>query len=283
MTPDLLSVIVRGLGFVALFQAAGAAFFLATFGRSLGHARAAIERLGRTSAVLGALLVLAHLALDAGRLSGDFQGLWDPDLQRLAWFSGSGRSQMQQIFGLLVVLVALWTPGKTHARWASAGAVLSISGFLITGHTTTHSPRPVLAPLLAVHLVVVAFWFGSLIPLALTARRESRTTAVAVLRRFSAVAAVLVPLILVAGVTMAWLLAGSLRILLRPYGELLLAKIAGFGVLMGLAAYNRWRVTPVFAATGSDAALRGSITAEYLLIVGVLGITAVLTAFLSPD
>jgi putative copper export protein len=160
---------------------------------------------------------------------------------------------------------------------------MAIGGFLITGHTSTHGLRGVLEPLLALHLLVVAFWFGSLVPLALVVRLESRAVAAALLVRFSVIAGWLVPLILIAGLTMAWLLAGSFAVLRKPYGELLLVKLGGFGVLMVLAAYNKWRLTRSFAQAGSDLALRRSMAAEYLLIIAVLAVTAVLTAFYSPE
>jgi putative copper export protein len=283
VTPDLLSVIVRALGFVALFQAAGASFFLAAFGHALTRAQTAIRRLGLSSAAVGAILILVHLALDAARLSGDFAGLGDQDLQQLAWTSRSGISQMVQALGLLAVLAGLWKPGRSHAAWASAGGVIAVGGFLITGHTGTHALRAVLGPLLAMHLLVVAFWFGSLVPLALVIRLESRATAAGLLKRFSAIAGWLVPLIAVAGLAMAWLLVGSLDLPGKPYGDLLIAKLAGFGLLMVLAAYNKWRLTPAFEQARSDASLRRSIAAEYLLIVAVLSVTAVLTAFYSPE
>jgi putative copper export protein len=282
MTPDLLAVIVRALGFTALFQAAGAGFFLAVFGDSVPGARTAIRRVGQGSAALGAILILAHLGLDAARLSGDFGGLWDQDLQRLAWSSRSGISQLVQSMGLCMVLASLWKPQLNGATWASVGGGVAVGGFLITGHTSTHALRLVLAPLLALHLLVVGFWFGSLLPLALVVRLESRATAAAVLKRFSVIAGWLVPLILVAGLMMAWLLARSLAVLGKPYGELLIAKLAGFGLLMALAGYNRWRLTPAFDAARSHTSLRRSMAAEYLLIVAVLSVTAVLTTFYSP-
>ena len=283
MTPDLVSVIVRGLGFVALFQAAGAGFFLAGFGESLPRAWTPIRRVALSSAALGAILILAHLALDAARLSGDFEGLGDQDLQRLAWTSRSGISQLVQALGLLAVLAALWRPGRNPARWASLGGVIAVGGFLITGHTSTHALRAVLGPLLALHLLVVAFWFGALVPLALVIRLESRATAAGLLKRFSVIAGWLVPLILVAGLAMAWLLTGTLNVLRKPYGELLIAKVAGFGLLMVLAAFNKWHLTPAYEEAQSEASLRRSLAAEYVLIVAVLSVTAVLTAFYSPD
>jgi putative copper export protein len=216
-------------------------------------------------------------------MAGDFAGLWDQDLHRLGWTGSSGISQLVQTLALVALLAALWRSGRHRAWWASLGGVIALGGFVITGHTSTHALRGILGPLLLVHLLVVAFWFGSLVPLALVIRLESRITAATLLGRFSLIAGWLVPLILVAGLAMAWLLAGSLNVLRRPYGELLLVKLAGFGVLMVLAGYNKWRLTPSFAQARSDSALRRSMAAEYLLIVAVLAVTAVLTAFYSPD
>jgi len=140
-----------------------------------------------------------------------------------------------------------------------------------------------LAPLLALHLFIVAFWFGSLIPLAVVLRVEDRETAADLLKRFSSVSAWLVPVILLAGISMAWILASSLRVLGQPYGQLLMVKLAGFGLLMLLAAANKWRLARAFEQGSSDTALRRSFAVEWVLIVAILSVTAVLTSFYSPD
>jgi putative copper resistance protein D len=283
MTPDLLSVAVRALTFVALFQAAGAAFFLAILGHRLARVREPIRRLGWISAAVGTVLVFVHLWLDGARLSGDFDGLWDRDLQQLAWASKSGISQIAQATGLLGVMVALWRTAQNRVGWASLGGVLAVGAFLLTGHTSAHALRAVLAPLLALHLFIVAFWFGSLIPLAVVLRVEDRETAADLLKRFSSVSAWLVPVILLAGISMAWILASSLRVLGQPYGQLLMVKLAGFGLLMLLAAANKWRLARAFEQGSSDTALRRSFAVEWVLIVAILSVTAVLTSFYSPD
>jgi putative copper resistance protein D len=283
MTPDLLSVAVRALTFVALFQAAGAAFFLAILGHRLARVREPIRRLGWISAAVGTVLVFVHLWLDGARLSGDFDGLWDRDLQQLAWASKSGISQIAQAIGLLGVMVALWRTAQNRVGWASLGGVLAVGAFLLTGHTSAHALRAVLAPLLALHLFIVAFWFGSLIPLAVVLRVEDRETAADLLKRFSSVSAWLVTVILLAGISMAWILASSLRVLGQPYGQLLMVKLAGFGLLMLLAAANKWRLARAFEQGSSDTALRRSFAVEWVLIVAILSVTAVLTSFYSPD
>jgi putative copper export protein len=282
VTPDQLSVGVRALAFVALFQATGAGFFLAIFGRQLTGTWDTIRRLGRRAAWAGLFLVLAHLALDATRLSGDFAGAGDWDLQRLAWTSASGVSQSIQAGGLLVLAIALRRRGRETLPLAGLAGLAVCTSFLLTGHTSHHPLRALLAPLLALHLLIVAFWFGSLLPLLYAVRLESPATAATLLERFSGLAVWAVPLIFVAGLTMATLLSGTFEVLRQPYGELLLAKIAGFGLLMVLAARNQWRLASAFATGGSSGALRRSLLAEYALIAAVLSVTAVMTAWFSP-
>jgi putative copper export protein len=288
MLPDTLSVVVRTLGFVLLFQATGAALFTAAFAAQLTATRAAIRRLAGTAAVAGLVVITAHLALEAARMTGDFSGLTDLALQRVAWTTSNSAAHALQALGLLLVAASMLGRGDAGMQSGGlsgvVGAAIAIGGFLLAGHTSTHAARIVLAPLLALHLLVVAFWSGALLPLWLVVRREPLQAATAVLREFSAIATWLVPLIGVAGLTMALLLAAGVPSLHEPYGALLLVKLGGFALLMLLAACNRWRWTPALA-TGAAArrALQRSAIAEFVLIAGVLAVTAVMTTFYSPD
>ena len=282
MTPDVLSVTVRALAFIALFQAVGAVFFLAGFARQLTISRADIRRLALIAASCGVVLLFTHLALDAARMAGDYSGLWDRELQQLAWSSGSGWAQLTQAAGLLLVLAALSRP----AHWyASLGGTIALAGFLLTGHTSAHAARAALALLLGLHLLIIAGWFGALLPLLIVLRREATPMAARIVVRYSAIAGFLVPLIALAGLGMAWLLTSALTVLRRPYGELLMLKLILFSLLMALAAWNKWRLTPALAAGEARAALalQRSIVAEIILIAIVLSVTAVLTALYSPD
>jgi putative copper resistance protein D len=71
----------------------------------------------------------------------------------------------------------------------------------------------------------------------------------------------------------------------EPYGKLLIAKVVGFALLMGLAAANKWRLGPALAlgAVPSARWFHRSVAAEYVLIAAVLTITAVMTSFFSPE
>ena len=285
MSPDTLSVILRALALVTLFQAAGAVFFMALFAQRLAAARADLRRLALVAAGCAALLALAHHGLEAARMAGDYSGLWDAELQQLAWWSRSALAPVVQVAGLSILMLSLrWLPAGMALRCASAGGVIALCAMLLTGHTSAHAARGVLAPLLGLHLLIIAFWFGALWPLLIVIRLEAAPRAAQVVARYSAIAGYLVPLIAVAGLAMAWILTGEWTLPRHPYGQLLLLKFALFMLLMLPAAYNKWRLMPALSAAtaGAAAGLRRTLTLELLLIAMVLTVTAALTTLYSP-
>jgi putative copper export protein len=285
VSPDLLSVPLRTLALIAVFQAAGAAFFVLLFGPWLARCRQRIRRLGCQAALCGVLLIALQQWLRGARMAGDYDGLIDPALQRLAWGGSAGAAAGLQIIALGVIAAGLAGPGRAASAIAAGGAVLVACAFALTGHTSEHGPRALLAALLCVHLLIVAFWFGALLPLFICSRAEARGDALALLRAFSGVAGWLVPAIAVAGLAIAIMLIPAPGGWRAPYGLLLLTKLAAFGLLLLLAAWNRWWAVPALAAGDAGArptALHRSIAIEYLLLCAVLAITALLTSFYSP-
>lgn len=282
MSLDFLSVIVRAGASVALLQAAGAVVFLWQFDAGLGSSAAGVRRLGKAAALLAVPLLASQVLLDASRMSGDYAGMLDGEMLRLALGSGSGAAYALQLAGLALVTHGLRRAELPRAALAGAAAVLA--ALLLTGHTAVHHLRWLLAPLLALHVAIVAFWFGALAPLFMVIAREPARVACAVLQRYSRLAGMLVPLIPAAGLLMAFVLLPNLSALRRPYALLLGLKLLGFATLMVLAALNRWRWVPALAAGAAPArtALRRSLVGEYLLIIAVLLATAVLTTFYSP-
>jgi len=88
------------------------------------------------------------------------------------------------------------------------------------------------------HLLAVAFWFGALVPLYLRGWRPGWCV------------------ILLAGIAMAAIWLPSVAALREPYGQLLIAKMVGFALLMGLAAVNKWRLWPALAQGSADSGRR---------------------------
>jgi copper resistance protein D len=311
MLPDILSVVLRALGFVLQLQAAGAVFFTAAFGPALTISLAGIRKLARLSAIAALVAIAGDYVLEAARMSGEMSGMFDTSLQSMAWTSSLGGAFTVRVLGLLLIVAAmLAVPARVTASrfFASSvaspvtgvlkrlsargftlvgvsGAVLVAASFTLSGHTSTSGRRALLAPLLLAHLLIVAFWFGALWPLCLLTLRESWERVARVVAVFSAAAFWLVPLILIAGVAMAVLLLPNAAALRQPYGELLLTKAGLFAVLLGCGAINKWRLGPALARGELLAGrrFRRVVIAEYVLIVIVLSVTAVMTTFFSPE
>ena len=116
------------------------------------------------------------------------------------------------------------------------------------------------------HLVAAGTWIGGLVPFALlfAATRRAADPAVASVTReaalrFSTLGMLAVGIILATGLVNTYVLAGSVPALLETdYGHLLSVKIGLFLAMVGIAAFNRLRLTPrlssertVVAATAS--------------------------------
>src|SRR5712675_2348116 len=105
--PDVISVILRALSFVLLFQAAGVAIFVAVFGRRLASSGGEVRRLGQAAAIAAIVLVAAHYALEAARMAGEMSGMWDPTLQGMAWNSPARAALICQLLGPLLIAAGL--------------------------------------------------------------------------------------------------------------------------------------------------------------------------------
>jgi putative copper export protein len=283
MAVDAISALVRGLSFIALFQAAGVAIFLALFGRRLANTSQRVRSLGFVSAIAAIVLVAAHYSLEAARMAGALSGVFDGSLQQMVFESTMSTAWMWRTIGLAVIAGTIRRPDKVSTVVSLVGAAAVIAGFMFVGHSAVDPDRTWLWPLLALHLVVVAFWFGSLLPLYAVSRAERAAVAAEIVDIFSRIAIWLVPAIFLAGLLMTLLLVDRWATFREGYGLSLLIKIGGFAALMGLAALNKWRYGPALAQGNATAAFQRTVAVEYLLICAVLITTAVMTTLFSPE
>jgi putative copper resistance protein D len=284
MALDILSVSLRALGFVALFQAGGIVLFFAFGQPELPATEPALRRIGMLSALLAAIVLVAQYALEAARMSGELGGALDPALQAMVLRSAVSVTLSWRVLGLFLIVAALRRRGVERSVAGVIGVVILLASFTFVGHTADSAQRWLVSPVLLAHLWVVAFWFGALVPLYLVSAHEPVETSARVVAQFSARALWLVALLFAAGLVLAAGLLPDLAALRRPYGLLLLAKVSGFCALMLLAALNRWRFGPALRSGGAAAGrrFRSALAAEYALIVAVLCVTAVMTTFFSP-
>jgi len=150
------------------------------------------------------------------------------------------------------------------------------------------------------HLLAASAWIGALAvlgPLALASSRRGAVPgadheALKGLKAFSAVGVGVVAVLVASGLVNTWLLVGPGgvgRLPTTPYGQLLLIKLAIFGLMLLLAAANRYWLTPRLERRrdGDSGALLFrpvilSVLAETVLAILVLGLVSWLGTLPSP-
>jgi putative copper export protein len=281
---DIVAMILRAASFIACIQAAGIFVFLFLLGAHIANSTRQIRSLGQYSAIAGLALTLAHYLVEPARMVGSMTGVFDPIMHTMLLDTNIAAAAATRILGLALLTIGLRTSSRMNTGTSVMGTALLIISFSLVGHTVVHDLRWLLVALLVCHLIVVAFWFGSLLPLISVSKRENLDVTSAVIERFSKIATWTVPLIFLVGLGMSVALLGHWENLWTPYGNLLLAKVAAFAVLMGLATMNKWRFGPAIARA-SDTALIGfrrTVAAEWYLIAAILAATAVMTGLFSP-
>lgn len=273
-----IAVPLRAAWYAASLGAAGMAFFALLFAPQLEPAEAMrLRHWASGTALLGLLIGAAGLAVQVAALT-DGEALLDAEVWTLVLASQAGLATGAGAAGLLAV--ALLGFGPLWAGAAAFGGLVVCASHALAGHTTRVAPWPLLAALLTVHLLVAAFWTGSLLPLAWAARRDG-VAAASLIEVWARLAVLAVPALLLAGLLLAVLLLGGVGPLVAtPYGWALLAKVALVAALLGLAAWHRWRLTPALVRgdPGAGRRLARSIAVEAVVTVLVLYATAELVS-----
>jgi len=277
-------VTAKAVTYAATFGSAGGVFFLA-YSHALLAAedRLRIRRLIQILMIVGVLAGGARIVLTAASMSGDAAGLADSGLMRMIWQAGEGRATSTRVLGLLLAACAMHS-NRQPGPWALAAAGAAATSFAWVGHV--HALAAGWAVLLiGVHLLSVAFWLGALGPLLLIARHDDAQRAAGPAARFGKAAVVVVGALVIAGLTLAWILmVNPSRWPSSNYGRLLAVKLGLVAGLLGVAAFNKLRLTPRLLA-GDVRALRSlqrSIRAEMVLAASILWVTACLTTLTGP-
>jgi copper transport protein len=259
--------------YVGLLAGVGGAFFRTWIGEAPA---------GAAGPYIILLLVSGLVALP---LSVGLQGLDALDLplaalrRQAVWIEGLqtayGATAIVAAFALLIALLTLAAasgPARALSLCALLAAGIALS---LSGHAGTAPPQLVSRAALAVHGVCAAFWIGALLPLAIDLRRAASCGVT--LARFSR--AIPLPLLLLV-MSGAWLMLVQLDRIAAlwdtPYGQVLACKLALVVLLLVLAAFNRYALTPRLAHGDGTAArtLTGSIAAELVLVVAILALVA---------
>jgi len=241
------------------------------------------RRLAAIFAVLGLFATILSFSLRGANLTGDLSGMTDPMMLSLLWTTPVGTALALRLIGLNLLLVGLFL-GRIGAWVSVLGGIIALFSFTQIGHISS-SESALMEVALILHLLAVALWIGVLTPLYRLASSSTRYASAAdVGHQFGLVASVSVPVLIVVGGYMGYQLVGSFTALIETgYGQALIIKILLFSGLLGLAAANKLWFVPALRLGNPVAAshLSKSIYVEWLFILAVLGVTAVLTTNLT--
>ncbi|WP_066458980.1 copper resistance CopC/CopD family protein [Castellaniella caeni] len=275
--------LARWLGYLCLFAALGAALFRL------------IQPLDRQAWVRPAIaLGFVLLPVNLGLQGLDMRGASWPALAESATWAQALSSTYASTLGLqaLALLAALVALGTARSAILKAAAVAGLGclglALTVSGHAGTAPPQWLSRPAVVLHVMMAVVWVGMLVPLA-RALSRGRVRAAAPAGRVSAAAEPMplaafsrwivpaVALLVLSGLTLARLqLDGPGDLWRTAYGRVLLAKLTLVGLLLCLAAYNRWGLTRA-ALAGEPAArrrLRAAIRLEVVLAVLILSVVA---------
>jgi putative copper resistance protein D len=154
--------------------------------------------------------------------------------------------------GLAIALASCLALGRTIADWLALAAALGLTASLAwTGHagSTLGAAGQLHLAADGLHLIAAAAWVGGLVSLILFLAAACRNQAVSpardVTEKFSTLGMISVATLLLTGTVNTVILVGSIRgLAVTDYGRVLLLKLGLFGVMLGLAAFNRVHLTP---------------------------------------
>lgn len=152
------------------------------------------------------------------------------------------------------------------AALALAGTLGLAATWASTGHASVGIQVPIAVISDMLHLTAMALWLGGLAMLALVVLRnpEKPKQAAAAVRRFSRIALTCVCVLIVSGTYQAWRDVGSLHVLFyETYGRIVLVKIAGLLILIGLGYYARTLIASrlITSAIAANGALTDTVSA----------------------
>lgn len=273
---DWVTAVLRALVYAGTILAAGSVLFALTFRRVVNDAATALT----IQAYLGAALILVvepvrYLMFQLAISGGDWGLAFSPDMRWMALEVPNGQASLLRIVGVLLIVVA----HRRSLPIAAIGALFTMSSYAIEGHSASATVAPWLGVVLLAHVFAVHWWIGSLWPLAqltLSAKTDSISRNVG---RFGRIAIpTFAVLVLAGGIVFGFLV--DWRLMTEDgYQLIFFAKLLLVALVLCLAAYNRFWITPRLesnTATNS-ARLRQSISLEWVLAISILVLTGFLT------
>jgi len=271
---ELASITVKFSLYLSILTAAGTVFTGLIFKLSN------IRKFAAVFASIGLFITLLSFSLQGAALTGNLSGMVDRDMLKLLWGIPASNAFKYRLVGLVVLISGIMM-GRHGLILSALGGIIALWSFTRIGHVPTQKMLVLEISLLA-HLLAAAFWIGILMPLhRLSINTETIQQAADLGYNFGVIAAITVPIMILIGVYMSYILLGSFASLIgSEYGRTLLIKITLVAGLLTIAAANKLRFVPALKRGDRMAAvhLNNSIKLEWAIFVLILASTATLTS-----
>ena len=244
-------------------------------------------------AVAGLLASVAAIFVLAANMAGDVAGAADPStLWSVISDMGAGRAWAVRVVALAAAIGV--------ARFSSPYPLLAASGLAAAtlawgGHAAAEAGVGGYAHLAAdvIHILAAGVWVGALVAFFRLLRRGGKSidATASALAAFSGVGSAVVAILIATGLvnTLYMVEWRPLPVLTTSaWGWVLLAKLALLGAMLGMAAVNRFVLTPRLqkaierGGPGPLSGLRRSVTLETSLAFGVVALVSVLGTLAPP-
>ena len=205
---------------------------------------------------------------------------------------------------LCIVAAAFWmgaTKGLPNLVFMALGSGAALASLAWTGHGAASEGSAGTAQLIAdiIHLLAAGAWLGALAALTIilfcgaeALNDEYLAMTHRLLKGFSVAGSMIVALVLGSGLVNSWMLVGPQNVMTlytTLYGQLLIAKLILFAMMLVIAAANRFKLTPAFeralqsgGTSGAVIRLRQSLALEICTALFILGLVAWLGTLAPP-
>jgi len=259
-----------------------------TESKTLGNLDRVIT-LGGTTIFLS--VVLGFLANTGAMAEQGISGAFEPFMMEVMWMSSIGEASVIRLFTTATLLTSIYMQKKVTSQTWIINTFRTVTilcffalayTFTLTGHIAEFDLIAKL--LLVLHVMIMAWWFGSLLPLRSLCTRLAYQELFKVMEKFGQLASIFVPMLLLAGLILAYRLTGSLTALVNTsYGQVLLLKVLSVVAILGLAALHKYQLVPQLKLNQGRRMLKASLTLEIAVALIILSITTGLTSFVGPS
>lgn len=217
-------------------------------------------------------------------------GMFDPTFFKILINTPVGTVQIVRTvcFFFITILLVIKYYKKTAA--ISYGSrflmmiilMLLVGSFSQVGHVTNLSFFAQI--LISLHVIAMSLWMGALFPLWRLSKTVNGLPLKETMHLFGRLAAIIVGVLVVCGLTVAYLLLKDIHTLIStPYGHGFIIKLGLIASILLLAAFNKWYFTPRLQHAKFAKQLSYAILVEMFLGLSILLVTGYITSVIGIE